>query len=189
MSLKILTHMCCGPCSIMPFIKFIQKGFNPIGFFFNTNIHPLNEYIRRRNGAEECAKILKVKVIFKDEAWNFNGWISNYINYIDKETRCIGCISSRLEETFIRAKQEKINYVSTTLLYSIYQPHMKIKKIGEELQEKYNINFLYEDFRIYFGLGEKLSREWKIYRQGYCGCIFSEIEKNSSKLHKLITKQ
>ena len=95
----------------------------------------------------------------------------------DTDNRCEYCYKVRLEETAKYAKENGFDAFSTSLLISPYQNHLRIKEIGEELEEKYGIKFLYRDFRERFREGQGKARKKQIYMQKYCGCIFSEEER------------
>ena len=87
------------------------------------------------------------------------------------------CYYDRLKYTAIVAKKGNFDYFTTTLLYSKFQKHEMIKEIGESLAKEYGVNFYYEDFRQYWQEGIELSKARKMYRQQYCGCIYSEKER------------
>ena len=93
------------------------------------------------------------------------------------KARCSYCYFSRLEATAQAAKENDFDYFSSSLLYSKYQDHEMIKRIGMGLAEKYGVPFYYDDFRIGWKEGIKESKEMGLYRQQYCGCIFSEKER------------
>lgn len=185
MPCRILSHICCGPCSILPMIRLLEYGYEPIGYFYNPNIHPLTEYLKRRKAVTECAKKLDISIVYEDKDWNIHEWLTGFNQITNKKQRCIQCISLRLERSFKYAQKINVKYVTSSLLFSRFQPHNSIKTIGYNLACKYNINFLYKDFRVDWQQGENISRKWNIYRQSYCGCIFSEYEKNQEKLLKL----
>lgn len=178
MGSTLLLHICCGPCSIMP-VKLLQdEGFEVTGWFMNPNIQPLAEYLRRRDGAQEAAARLGIKIIF-DDVWDLAQWLTCQLPRKDSPLRCEWCCTSRLEAAAIKAKD--FDFFSTSLLYSIYQPHDIIAAKGRELSDK----FVYRDFRKYWQQGFDLSRQWQIYRQPYCGCVFSENERYAKKLERV----
>lgn len=179
---RILLHICCGPCSIMPAQRLLAEGYEITGFFFNPNIQPLSEYLKRHEGAEQCSRRLGIDIFF-NEGWNLSKWLE----CAPKETpaRCEWCIGMRLEHTARHAVAAAYKGFSTSLLYSRYQPHDYIREKGEALAADYGIEFVYRDFRDYWQEGIDISREWKIYRQAWCGCIFSEAERFAKKLARL----
>lgn len=174
--MKLLLHICCAPCGIYPFEELKKEGFAAItGFFYNPNIHPYTEYINRRSALEEYSKRYKIPVIFhKYDIENFFRRISG-----NEETteRCRLCWRMRLDETAAFASLNNYDIFTTTLLVSPYQDQRMIKDIGEEVSKKYNINFFYKDFTDGFRKAQYKAKEEHLYRQKYCGCIFSEKER------------
>lgn len=169
----------------MPVTSFVEHGWKITGFFHNPNIQPLAEYLRRREGAALCADKMQLPMIYDDQAWNLPVWLEKRLPDCQNQKRCEGCIEDRLEMTAKKAAQAGYPHFSTTLLYSRYQPHEFIKATGEKLAGIYKTHFLYQDFRGYWQQGIDLSKAWEIYRQPYCGCIFSEGERYSRKLARL----
>ncbi len=173
----VLLHICCAPCSVGVIDKLKEK-FDITGFWFNPNIHPFTEYKNRMNSLKEYSKNINLNVIYKDE-YNIVEFTKNVIN--DLKNRCEYCYLKRLEETVKYAKENNYDAFSTTLLSSIYQNHELIKSICEKLSLKYNIKFIYEDFREGFWEYKKEAKELNLYMQKYCGCIFSEEERYLNK--------
>ena len=179
---RILIHQCCGPCSIYPIVKILEsKLFTPVLFFYNPNIHPLQEFYKRLEGSIQVAKKLDVEYYF-DEEYDVKFFINKVIDNI--EERCSTCYELRLEETFIKAKELNIATVTSSILYSKMQKHDMVLKIGQEMSVKYGIDFYYEDFREGWQEGIDISKDMEIYRQNYCGCIFSEEERFKNQLKK-----
>lgn len=182
----ILIHACCGPCAIKPIMHLQSLGYIVTAYFMNPNIHPLAEYLRRRKAMEECAKKLDIKVIYDDKAWNISTWIDMTIAVKDdKESRCALCYQERINSTYLTAQKNNFNYFSTSLLYSRYQNHEKIIELSKNLVNNNSPAFYYDDFRKYWKDGIEIAKEWNIYRQPYCACIFSEAERYNSKLKLL----
>jgi len=169
---KLLLHICCAPCTIYPLKRFREQNICIRGFFYNPNIHPLDEYKKRLDALYFYANAERLEVIYEEYE------IEEYFDFFDKnEDRCIGCYRLRLQKTVSTAKKLGYDTFSTTLLYSIRQKHHLIKQIGEELEKQYNIKFWYEDFRTGWKEAIKESISLNLYRQNYCGCIFSEKER------------
>ena len=170
--MKLLLHTCCAPCSVYCIKSLRSEGIKPVVYWFNPNIHPYMEYKTRRDTLKEYTESIGVKAIF-DENYGLKDFCKNVIN--DLENRCVKyCYSVRLEQTAKYAKENGYDTFSTTLLISPYQNHEALKKIGEEMAEKYGLTFLYRDFRQGFRQGQTEARELGLYMQKYCGCIFSE---------------
>lgn len=207
--MKLLVHICCGPCAIYPLKKILDGRMDVWGFFFNPNIHPYTEYQKRLSAVKILAEKMDIKMIYRDE-YNLEEFLKNTIAIVgqgfspassnpriprlktsrtgkygagseglpyNKKARCSYCYSSRLEAAAQAAKENGFDYFSSSLLYSKYQEHEVIKKIGMGLAEKYGVPFYYDDFRIGWKDGIKESKEMGLYRQQYCGCIWSEKER------------
>jgi predicted adenine nucleotide alpha hydrolase (AANH) superfamily ATPase len=144
------------------------------GFFFNPNIHPLTEYRMRLTALKEYASSIDLPLIVKDEYL-----LEEFIRHVafHEEERCTYCYRMRLKVTAQEAVNREADAFSTTLLYSIYQNHDLIRTVGDELALEYGVPFYYDDFRSGWKEGVRRSREMNIYRQKYCGCIYSEKER------------
>lgn len=170
--MKLLLHTCCAPCSVYCIEKLRSEGIEPTVYWYNSNIHPYMEYKARRDCLKEYTKSINVEAIFHED-YGLDEFCKNVV--CDLKNRCINyCYKVRLEETVKYAKENGYDAFSTTLLVSIYQNHDAIKQIAEELAQKYNIEFVYRDFREGFREGQAKARELGLYMQKYCGCIFSE---------------
>lgn len=169
--MKILLHACCGPCATYPVKILREQGCEVFGFFYNPNIHPYTEYSKRLEAFQSFAVKSDLEVIIKDD-YNLEKFLREIV--YREDIRCRFCYWMRLNETARYAKKGKFDYFSTTLLVSPFQKHEWIREAGENLAEKYQIPFLYQDFRAGFKEGVLLSKELQLYRQQYCGCIFSE---------------
>lgn len=178
---RLLLHICCGPCSITTLQALLDKGFEVTGLFYNPNIHPLTEYVKRRDGCREVAEKLGIKVIVKDNEYDPQKWFRD-VAYRE-ENRCFHCYAHRLERTAQIAKKGQFDYFTTTLLYSKYQKHKEIAALGRDLQSE-KTQFFYEDFREGWQEGIETSKDWGIYRQQYCGCLYSENERYQKELEK-----
>ena len=170
--MKLLLHTCCAPCSVYCIDKLRNENIEPVVYWYNPNIHPYTEYKARRDCLKQYTESINVKAIF-EENYGLKDFCKNVIS--DLPNRCTNyCYKVRLEQTAKYALENGYDTISTTLLVSPYQRHDEIKKIGEEIAKKYNIKFLYIDFRIGFREGQAKARELGLYMQKYCGCIFSE---------------
>ena len=177
LSLKILTHICCAPCFAYPHKKLTEDGHEVTGFFFNPNIHPYTEYRSRLHALQRYSALKPVDVIYRDE-YPLEEFIRGQLSAIDNgQKRCEFCFNERLGEAALIAKTKGFNAFTTTLLESKHQPHDMIKRIGNEQGQKHGISFFYEDFRAGWKEGIQISKKMELYRQKYCGCIFSERER------------
>ncbi len=173
--MKLLMHTCCAPCSVYCIDSLRKENIEPTLYWFNPNIHPYIEYKTRRDTLKDYAKRINVNLII-NENYGLNEFCRNVVN--DLENRCTKyCYPVRLEQTVKYAKENKYDTFTSTLFVSPYQKHEELKKICENLAKKYNINFLYRDFRVGFREGQSKARDLGLYMQKYCGCIFSEEER------------
>lgn len=170
--MKLLMHTCCAPCSVYCVESLRNEGIEPILYWYNPNIHPYMEYRARRDTLKEYAKLISVQAIFEEE-YGLKEFCRSVIHNLDN--RCLNyCYKVRLEQTVKYAKENGYDAFTSTLFVSPYQKHEELKKICEQLAEKYNIEFLYRDFRSGFRDGQAKARELGLYMQKYCGCVFSE---------------
>ncbi|MDL2315745.1 epoxyqueuosine reductase QueH [Desulfovibrio sp. OttesenSCG-928-A18] len=244
--MRILVHVCCGPCAITVLQRLAAAGHEPACFFFNPNIHPLAEYLRRRAGAAAVAERLGVPIFFADalppeeqcyapghkggadllqqppirsgagleqeprtaagprpgpDSQFFlherSGSLPPAVNPLywfralpdPGRGRCASCWGMRLRMAAHYASERGFEAFSSSLLYSRHQDHQCIKELGEGFSREYGCEFVYEDFRSSWQEGIRLSREWGIYRQQYCGCLFSEYERYAQDLKKAALQQ
>lgn len=169
--MRLLLHICCAPCSVACVEELRGEGIEPTGFWYNPNIHPVSEYKMRKNTLIQYASDINMRLIVE----NYYGLREFIINISpDFANRCGFCYRFRLEETARYAAENGYDAFSTTLLISPYQNHTMLKEIGEEMADKYQIRFAYRDFRPHFKEGQEKAAQLGLYRQKYCGCVFSE---------------
>jgi hypothetical protein len=157
------------------------QGHKVHGLFFNPNIHPLEEFIRRREAVEKLAGILDLPVIFQDE-YPLEEFLRRVV--FRETNRCLLCYQWRLETTARTAKTGRFDAFTTTLLFSRHQRHDWIKMVAEEEARSRGVVFHYEDFREGWKEGMERSRSMGLYRQNYCGCIYSERDRFRGLLRK-----
>jgi len=172
--LKILLHICCAPCSIYP-VKFLrEQGLDVMGFFYKHNIHPYTECLKRKEALESYSKEIDLRVIYQ-EGYDLEGFIRNVV--FRESNRCSYCYHERLRSTALVAKHGRFDYFTSTLLYSKFQKHDTIKTMGESICSSVGVPFYYHDFRVGWKDGIEESKRIGLYRQQYCGCIYSEKER------------
>ena len=172
--MKILLHICCAPCAIYP-VKILQMdNLKIMGFFYRHNIHPFTECIRRQEALEFYADKINLRVIYQ-KGYDLEGFIQKIV--FRESRRCSICYHARLKATALMAKRGKYDYFSTTLLYSKFQKHDEIRSIGESIGKSVGVQFFYRDFREGWTEGVDTSKRLGLYRQQYCGCIYSEKER------------
>ena len=169
--MKTLLHICCAPCSIACIESLRAEGIEPTGFWYNPNIHPMAEYKMRKNTLVEYAKPIGLRLEIENE-YGLRRFIEGI--YPDFDHRCGFCYRLRMEETARFAAENGFDSFLTTLLISPYQNHELLIRTGRETAKKYQVEFLYRDFRPVFRQGQEKARELGLYLQKYCGCVFSE---------------
>lgn len=172
--MNVLLHICCANCAIYPVKVLREQNHRLTGFFFNHNIHPYQEFRRRLDTVRDYAARVELKVIVREE-YLLETFLSRVAETPDK--RCDFCYRSRLEETARTAAEKGFEGFSTTLLYSRYQNHELIRAFGQTLEARFGVSFLYQDFRAGWRGGIETSKAMGLYRQQYCGCIYSEKER------------
>lgn len=180
--MKLLMHTCCAPCSVYCIESLRNEGIEPVLYWYNPNIHPYTEYKERRNTLKEYVKIIKIQAIFEEE-YGLKEFCKNVIP--DFKNRCLNyCYKARLEQTVKYAKENGYDSFTSTLFVSPYQQHEKLKEICEELAAKYDMKFVYKDFRTGFREGQAKAKQLGLYMQKYCGCIFSEEDRYEKQIRK-----
>lgn len=172
--MNVLLHICCAPCAIVPVGELRDEGHEITGMFFNPNIHPFQEHQRRLETLREYAEMASFPVIWPDD-YPLEEYLQAVLSLGSE--RCIQCYRIRLDRTAGAAKAGGFDAFTSTLLYSRYQRHDQIREVAAEISRKYDVPFLYRDFREGWQEGLRLSRHMGLYRQPYCGCIFSEKER------------
>jgi predicted adenine nucleotide alpha hydrolase (AANH) superfamily ATPase len=242
--LRVLVHVCCAPCFTSVHQSLKDSGHEVVGYFYNPNIHPYQEFLKRLHCVERYTALKPVEMIYNKEydldkylvgalhakydppedlqaypkprkknggfqekvemkeslqikltpkggpkagastsTINIDGLNSQSSNKkdihrsSDFNPRCGYCINLRLAKTAKYAAENGFDAFTTTLLESKYQPHEYIRKIGSELAKLHGIEFFYKDFRAGWKESIRLSKKLQLYRQPYCGCIFSEYER------------
>lgn len=172
--MKILLHICCAPCAIYPLKILRAEGHEVMGFFYNRNIHPYEECRRREEALRTYAGQVELKVLYQD-GYDMETFLQNVV--FREENRCTYCYHDRLKATAIIAKRGKFDGFTSTLLQSKFQKHHQIRDIGENVGKAYGVPLLYRDFREGWKEGIEISKRLNMYRQQYCGCIYSEKER------------
>jgi epoxyqueuosine reductase len=175
---KILLHTCCGPCTIYPLRKLREEGWQVHGYFYNPHIQPYQEFEKRLATLESYAQREELKIIVRSDYE-----LETFFRQVAfrENQRCIYCYAIRIEAAARLAKKSRFDAFTTTLLYSKRQKHDLVRDLAEEASRKHGLSFYYEDFRKGWGEGQEKAREQGMYRQQYCGCIFSEQERYKIK--------
>lgn len=185
---KLLLHSCCGPCSSYV-ITYLTNYFDITILYYNPNISPYGEYLKRK--AEQVKVISELRKISKNQINildcdydndKYEEKICGLENEPEKGKRCAICYQIRIEKTAILAKEKNYDYFCTTLSVSPHKNANLINQIGEELEKIHKVNWLYSDFKKKEGYKKsiELSQKYNLYRQDYCGCIYSKRNINNT---------
>jgi predicted adenine nucleotide alpha hydrolase (AANH) superfamily ATPase len=176
--MKILLHVCCGPCAIYPASRLFEEGFAATGFFYNPNIHPYQEYAKRLGSVRDFAARTGLPLTVRD-GYDLDAFL---VRIAGKGAgRCEQCYRMRLDAAADEARRGGISLYTTSLLYSKYQKHDLIRGVARETAWEHGIELYYEDFRQGWREGIVESKAMGLYRQQYCGCIYSEQERFEKK--------
>jgi predicted adenine nucleotide alpha hydrolase (AANH) superfamily ATPase len=172
--MKIMLHICCGPCAAYPVDALREAGHDVTGFWYNPNVHPYQEYERRLDAARSYAAQAGLHLIVHDE-YSLRVFLRAVT--FREDHRCPICYEMRLRRTAVVARSGHFDAFTTTLFVSPHQQHDAIKATGEQIATEVGVPLHYEDFRPGFKQHHALSEQYCLYRQQYCGCIYSEYER------------
>ena len=179
---SLLLHVCCAPCSSYV-LTYLSDYFDITVLYYNPNIAPYDEYLKRLNEEKRLIKELGLGIKIMDcdyDSYEFYGMAKGLENEPEGGARCIKCYTMRLEKTAIFARKNNFDYFTTTLTISPLKDSQKLNRIGAFLEDKYGVKYLYSDFKKKEGYKTSivLSRKYNLYRQNYCGCEYSkQVEK------------
>lgn len=181
---KLFLHSCCAPCSSYT-LEYLNNYFDITVYYFNPNISPKAEFDKRYAEQKRLIEALPSKHTIKLVCgeYDYNDFLKiakGYENVPEGGERCFRCYRMRLESTAKLAKEQGFDYFCTTLSISPLKNSQKINEIGYEVAEKYGIKWLPSDFKKKEGYKRsiELSREYQLYRQNFCGCVFSKENKD-----------
>jgi len=173
--MNVLVHVCCAPCFAYPHKRLEELGHKVTGYWYNPNIHPTLEYKARRNALDIYTELENVDVVCGE--YDIVGYMTAAITAMENNRRCESCYHMRLSTTARYAREHNYDAFTTTMLVSHQQKHNKIRDIGEEVANACKVPFYYEDFRTGWQQGRAIATQYGLYRQKYCGCLFSEWER------------
>lgn len=177
----LLLHSCCAPCSTVA-IERLKDEYNIIVYYYNPNIYPIEEYLKRKNEQINFINNYNLRnetqIKFIDGDYNdqdFYEVVIGYENEPEMGKRCEKCIELRLETSAKMAIEVETENFTTTLSISPHKDTDSINEIGKKIAQKYNINFLENNFKEFDGYKKsiEISKDYSIYRQKYCGCKYS----------------
>jgi len=171
----MLVHICCAPDAAYV-IGILKENYEVTGFFYNPNIHPVEEYARRLREAKKIADLLGVPLI--EEVYDDSRWMTLVKKFRDepeKGRRCDVCYAIRLERTARAASANGFDFFATIMSLSPWKKADVLNRIGRMFGRRYGVKFLEANFKKKDGFKKsvELSRAWDIYRQDYCGCLYS----------------
>lgn len=188
--MKLLIHACCAPCLSGSRIPYEDEGFDVTALWYNPNIHPFMEYARRMDEVARYISLDSLDVIYireyplvptlnllSEPARGRSISEGRPMNEDERIERCSRCYLLRLERCAKEARERGFDAFTSTLLVSKYQKHDLVRKIAESVADDQRIEFEYRDLRKYWGKTLDRSRKYQLYRQNYCGCIYSEQER------------
>lgn len=174
---KVLIHSCCAICSGYP-IKLLQEiGYEPIAYFFNPNIQPENEYLKRLAAQKKLCDTLNCELIIENYfSEQFDKIAFGLEKEPEKGKRCAKCFELRLDQTAKKSKELGIKNFTTSIVISPHKNFKLISEMGKTISEIYDITYLDIDFKKQDGFlkSNKLAKELELYRQNYCGCMYSK---------------
>jgi len=188
---SLLIHSCCAPCSSYV-LEYLSEYFDITDFYYNPNIQPEAEYIRRTEELEHLIQRMPVKnkIKFLEGRYEPDKYLE-VIKGMEKEPeggiRCTKCFELRLSEAARMCAELGLEYFTTTLTISPMKDPVRLNDIGRSAAEKYRVKFLPSEFRKKGGYlrSIELSKEYELYRQDYCGCVFSKAERDRQKTQKI----
>lgn len=179
---KVLVHTCCAPCfcyiheDLTSLRQVYEKGeeLDITSYYYNPNIQPKFEFERRKKTLIDFCNLKNCKLV-TDDTYNLYDFAKASTN-LDKNKyscRCEYCYTLRLQKAFEYASENNFDEIMTTLSISPYQKQDIIKKVGEKLSKEYGVKYVHLDYTPHFREGQNMAREFGLYRQKYCGCMFS----------------
>lgn len=186
--MRVALHACCGPCLIEPFDALVEEGVEVTVVYYNPNIHPAEEYERRRDALLEHARRVGVEVVEID--YDPAAWMERVAPLArDGAQRCQACYRLRFEEVARWAGDNGYDVVASTLTVSPYQDAEAITREGERAAEAAGIAYLARDYRDRYPEATRRSRELEMYRQNYCGCVMSDLEARQQRAARKAARQ
>jgi len=180
--MRLLLHTCCAPCVVAPVPVLRREGFDVTLFFLNPNIHPLLEFRQRLKAVQVFAERERLPLIAVERYG-----LTDFLQAVwpDVTNRCSKCYRMRLEATAQTAAGAGFDGFTSSLLFSTQQDHDAITEIGRQAAHRWGVQFVVRDLRHLYDVGHDEARRRSIYRQQYCGCIFSEYDRYKDTTREL----
>lgn len=170
---KLLVHSCCAHCAAYTVNYWRQQGYEVSSLWYNPNIHPYTEHHHRLEAMQSLAQEMKLPLII--EGYDMPEYFRRVVGH--ESERCQYCFRLRLSETAKIALQKGFDAFTTTLLISPHQKHELVREIGNDVAKEKGIKFLYADLRRRYSDSRSMTKPLALYRQQYCGCVYSEWER------------
>ena len=174
---KILLHACCGICCAYPISLLKEMGYDVVVYFYNPNIYPLEEYIKRLEAQKTlCAHFNCELIIAPYEPDEYYNYVKGYENEPERGKRCDKCFELRLSKSAKLAKDLGIELFATSMIISPHKNYEKLTAIGKKIANENNIEYFSMNFRKNDGFlkTNNISKNLGLYRQNYCGCVFAK---------------
>jgi predicted adenine nucleotide alpha hydrolase (AANH) superfamily ATPase len=171
---KLLIHSCCAHCAAYTVEYWRGQGYDVSALWYNPNIHPYTEHQHRLEAMQSLAEKVKLPLIIA-EGYDIIEYFRVVVGH--EAGRCRHCFRMRLSKTAEIAKEKGFDAFTTTLLISPQQKHELIKEVGEEVARESGVEFLYADLRKRYSDSRHITKPLELYRQQYCGCVYSEWER------------
>jgi len=184
--LRLLLHCCCGPCATSVADHFRGVGYDVVGWFFNPNIHPDEERRRREATLVEAAEAAGLPLLPEGPAMRPDEFLLKLAGRGGR--RCLACYEVRLEATARKAAEQGFDAFASTLVISPYQDLEAIAEIGMGAGEAAGVEFQFVDLRNAYPKSCERAKELDLYRQNYCGCVFSGLERAERRTRRAAKK-
>jgi predicted adenine nucleotide alpha hydrolase (AANH) superfamily ATPase len=172
--MKLLIHSCCAHCAAYTVNYWREQGYEVSSLWYNPNIHPYTEHQHRLEAMQSLAEKMNLPLIIA-EGYDIIDYFRQVVGY--EADRCQYCFKLRLSKTAEITKEKGFDAFTTTLLISPQQKHELIKEVGEEIAKETRVDFLYADLRKRYSDSRHITKPMELYRQQYCGCVYSEWER------------
>ena len=175
---KLLIHVCCAHCAAYTVDYWRQQGYEVSGLWYNPNIHPYIEHQNRLESMKSLAQKIDLPLLVY-EGYDIIEYFRSIVGH--ESERCRHCFRLRLTTTARVALKNGFNAFTTTLLISPQQKHDSIQETSNRLAEEHTVEFLYADLRKHYSDSRHITKPLDLYRQQYCGCVYSEWERYTHK--------
>lgn len=188
MTQRLLLHTCCAPCSTAVIERLKNDGYDITAYFYDPNIHPKEEYEKRLDEMRKwCSGVINIPLL--EAPYEMEKWFEmtkGLENEPERGARCTICYDMRMDHAAAFAKENGYDLFTTVLSISPHKDAKRINEIGVKLEKKYGIPYLPADFKKQGGFQRsiELSREFDLFRQDYCGCVFSRIQSSELRAQK-----